>query len=359
MKAIYAAGINHDDPLSALGIGERPAPSARPNWTSVDVRAVSVNHHDLWSLQGVGLSEKQTPMILGTDAAGILREDIGSGMGARGADGARGPLLRAGDEVVLYTLIGGNGPDSAGVGPGERRTILSEKYSGTMAEQASVPAANVFRKPANLSMAEAAALGTSWLTAYSMLFSAAGVKPGDTVLIQGAGGGVAAAAIQLAHAAGLEAFVTSRDAGKRDRALELGADAVFESGARLPKKVDAVIESVGAATWSHSVKSVRPGGTIAICGATSGDQPDAELTRIFFQDVRVQGVTMGSRDDFARLLRFVEHSNLHPVIADTYRWDVNEDVQGASEIDSAAPVRAAFSEVLAGNQFGKVVIELA
>jgi NADPH:quinone reductase-like Zn-dependent oxidoreductase len=343
MKAIYAAGINYDDPLSVLSVGELPGASStpRPGWTSIDVRAVSVNHHDLWSLQGVGLSAEQTPMVLGTDAAGILRENIGSGRSA----------LHAGDEVVLYTLIGGHGGDSAGVGPNERRTILSEKYAGTMGEQASVPAANVFAKPANLSMVEAAALGTSWLTAYSMLFSAAQVKPGDTVLVQGAGGGVATAAIQLAHAAGLEVFVASRSEAKRNRALALGADVAVEAGARLPKKVDAVIESVGSATWSHSVKSVRPGGTIAICGATSGDQPGAELTRIFFQDLRVQGVTMGSRDDFARLLRFVEHSDLHPVIAATHAWDTaGED---------SAPVRAAFSEVLAGDQFGKVVIEFS
>ena len=108
------------------------------------------------------------------------------------------------------------------------------------------------------------------------------------------------AAIQLAHAAGLEVFVTSRDADKRSKALKLGANAALEIGARLPRKVDAVIESVGAATWSHSMKSVRPGGTIAICGATTGDQPGAELTRLFFQDIRVQGCTMGSREDFAR-----------------------------------------------------------
>lgn len=181
-----------------------------------------------------------------------------------------------------------------------------------MAETTQVPSANVFAKPANLTLDEAAALGTSWLTAYSLLFTSANVKPGDTVLVQGAGGGVSTAAIQLAHAAGLEVFVTSRSEEKRDRAIAIGADAAFETGARLPHKVDAVIESVGAATWSHSVKSVRPGGTIAICGATTGDQPGAELTRIFFQDIRVQGNTMGSRDDFARLLKFVEHADLHP-----------------------------------------------
>ncbi|KAB7791141.1 zinc-binding dehydrogenase [Bifidobacterium leontopitheci] len=329
MKAVYAANINPTDPLSALAVGERPEPQPRQFWSTVGVKAATVNHHDLWSLKGVGLPAEATPMILGTDAAGVLEEDVPA---ARGG-------LRAGSEVVLYTVVGADG---SGVAPGERRSILSERYQGTMAERVQVPSANVFAKPANLDFAEAAALGTSWLTAYSLLFRAADVRPGDTVLVQGAGGGVSTAAIQLAHAAGLEVFVTSRSAGKRGRALELGADAVFESGARLPRKVDAVVESVGAATWAHSVRSVRPGGTIAVCGATSGDQPGAELTRVFFQDIRVQGNTMGSREDFARLLRFVEHADLHPAIDSTFHG-----------LD-AAP--AAFARLLGGDVFGKVAL---
>ena len=330
MKAVYASAVNHDDPLSVLAVGDQPEPQSRPFWSTVSVRAVTVNHHDVWSLQGVGLSAEQTPMILGTDAVGILDEDI---------PGKHG--LKAGREVVLYTFVG---TDGAGVAPGERRTILSEKYPGTMAEKTAVPSANVFAKPSNLTEIEAAALGTSWLTAYSLLFDAAGVKPGDSVLIQGAGGGVSTAAIQLAQAAGLEVFVTSREADKRVKALKLGAHAAFEIGARLPSKVDAVIESVGAATWSHSMKSVRPGGTIAICGATTGDQPGAELTRLFFQDIRVQGSTMGSREDFVRLLRFVERANLHPAIDSVF-----------SGLDAAPE---AFAKMIEGNVFGKIAIEL-
>ena len=330
MKAVYASAVNHDDPLSVLAVGDQPEPQSRPFWSTVSVRAVTVNHHDVWSLQGVGLSAEQTPMILGTDAVGILDEDI---------PGKHG--LKAGREVVLYTFVG---TDGAGVAPGARRTILSEKYPGTMAEKTAVPSANVFAKPSNLTEIEAAALGTSWLTAYSLLFDAAGVKPGDSVLIQGAGGGVSTAAIQLAQAAGLEVFVTSREADKRAKALKLGAHAAFEICARLPSKVDAVIESVGAATWSHSMKSVRPGGTIAICGATTGDQPGAELTRLFFQDIRVQGSTMGSREDFARLLRFVERANLHPAIDSVF-----------SGLDAAPE---AFAKMIEGNVFGKIAIEL-
>lgn len=330
MKAVTATTTNPNNPLTALAVGDMPEPTPRDGWSRVAVKAVTVNHHDLWSLKGVGLSAAQCPMILGTDAAGVLQEDID----AKGAP-------KAGDEVVLFTLIGSDG---AGVGPGERRSILSERYPGTMAEFTAVPSANVFAKPANLTMGEAAALGTSWLTAYSLLFDAAGVLPGDSVLIQGAGGGVSTAAIQLAHAAGLEVIVTSRSQDKRDKALALGADLALEAGARMPRKVDAVIESVGAATWSHSVKSVRPGGTIAICGATTGDQPGAELTRIFFQEIRVQGVTMGSRANFARLLRFVEHADLHPAIGATFHG-----------LDAAPD---AFARVAEGDLFGKAVIEL-
>ncbi|KAB8291467.1 zinc-binding dehydrogenase [Bifidobacterium avesanii] len=330
MQAVYAAGVNHDDPLGVLEVGERPEPQARPYWSTVTVKAATLNHHDLWSLMGVGLAAEQTPMILGTDAAGTLDEDI---------PGRHG--LKAGSEVVLYTFVG---TDGAGVAPGERRSILSEKYPGTLAERTSVPSANVFAKPGNLDFGEAAALGTSWLTAYSLVFRAANVLPGDSILIQGAGGGVSTAAVQLAHAAGLEVFVTSRSEAKRAKALRLGADAAFEPGARLPRKVDAVVDSVGAATWGHSVRSVRPGGVIATCGATTGDQPGAELTRVFFQDIRVQGVTMGGREDFARLLRFVEHNDIHPAID--------------SRLSGLAQAPAGFAKLDAGDVFGKVVVEL-
>lgn len=333
MQAVYAASVNASDPLAALEVGDVPPMELPAGWARIAVHATTVNHHDIWSLKGVGLSAAQTPMILGTDVCGVLPEDPVGDTG-----------LHAGSEVVAYTVVGSDG---AGVLPGERRSILSERYPGTMATTTQVPAANLFAKPANLSAEEAAALGTSWLTAYSMLFSrehGAQVQPGDSVLIQGAGGGVSTAATMLAHAAGLEVFVTSRSDAKRSRAAALGAHATFEPGARLPHKVDAVLDSVGSATWSHSIKSVRPGGTVVTCGATSGDQPGAELTRVFFQDIRIQGNTMGSREDFARLLRFVEHADLHPPIDAVYAAD---------------DARAAFGRVIAGDVFGKVALTFA
>ncbi|NJP47837.1 zinc-binding dehydrogenase [Actinacidiphila epipremni] len=318
MYAVYAARIDREQPLRGLESGERPAPGRRAGWSVVEVRAASLNHHDLWSLRGVGLGEESLPMILGCDAAGVDED---------------------GNEVVLHSVIGQTGH---GVGPRERRSLLSEKYQGTLAERVTVPTWNLLPKPAGLSFEEAACLPTAWLTAYRMLFTNAGVRPGDAVLVQGAGGGVATAAIVLARAAGLRVYATSRDEGKRRRALELGAHAVVEPGGRLPERVDAVIETVGAATWSHSVKSLRPGGTLVISGATSGPNPPAaELNRIFFLELKVVGSTMGDKDELADLLSFCELTGVRPVI------------------DSVLPMdraREGFERLERGEVFGKVVL---
>ncbi|MFD7893457.1 zinc-binding dehydrogenase [Streptomyces sp. NPDC059568] len=318
MFAAYAARTDFNDPLSALELGERPAPEVRPGWTTVTVKAASLNHHDLWSLRGVGLPAERLPMILGCDAAG-LDED--------------------GNEVVVHSVIGQTGH---GVGPRETGSILTEHYQGTFAEQVTVPVWNVLPKPAGLTFEEAACLPTAWLTAYRMLFTNAGVRPGDSVLVQGAGGGVATAAIALGSAAGLRVYATSRDAAKRARAVGLGALEAFEPGARLPHRVDAVIETVGAATWSHSVKCLRRGGTLVISGATSGDRPaHAELTRIFFLELKVVGSTMGTKDELEDLLAFCATKGVRPVI------------DAVLPLDRA---REGFERMAAGDLFGKVVL---
>ncbi|MCX4829288.1 MULTISPECIES: zinc-binding dehydrogenase [unclassified Streptomyces] len=320
MFAAYAARIDRDQPLNGLELGERPAPENRPGWTTVNVKAASLNHHDLWSLRGVGLGEESLPMILGCDAAGIDSE---------------------GNEVVLHSVIGQTG---YGVGPREKRSILTEKYQGTFAEQVTVPEWNVLRKPRELSFEEAACLPTAWLTAYRMLFTNAGVRPGDSVLVQGAGGGVATAAIVLGKAAGLRVFATSRDEAKRKRALELGAEEAVETGARLSQRVDAVIETVGAATWSHSVKSLKPGGTLVISGATSGPNPPAaELNRIFFLELKVVGSTMGSKDELEDLLSFCAATGVRPVIDEVLPLD---------------RAREGFQKMAGGELFGKVVLSV-
>jgi NADPH:quinone reductase-like Zn-dependent oxidoreductase len=292
----------------------------------VEVRAAALNHHELWSLRGVGLSARQLPMVLGTDAAGVVVE---------GQDDGPAP---AGSEVVVYPVIGATGH---GVGPAERRSLPSEHYPGTLAERVAVPTWNLVPKPAELSFAEAACLPTAWLTAYRMLFTNAAAQPGSTVLVQGASGGVATALLALGRGAGYRMWATARTEAKRARALEVGAEAVFEPGTRLPEKVDAVMETIGAATWSHSIRSLRPGGTIVISGATSGPNPPADLTRVFFLQLRVVGSTMGTRDELERLVRFCETTGVRPII------------------DSVLPLadaRAGFERLAAGDQFGKIVL---
>lgn len=314
MIAAYAARFSPDDPLAALEVGEQPAPQARDGWTVVDVRAAALNHHDLWSLRGVGLRADQLPMILGTDAAGVTSD---------------------GREVVVHGVVGGV------PGQDEPRSLLSEKHPGTLAEQVAVPTWNLVDKPAALSFVEAACLPTAWLTAYRMLFTTGRATPGQRVLVQGAGGGLATAAVVLGAAAGLDVVVTSRSAERREQALALGATAAVETGARVPR-VDLVLESVGRATWSHSVRSVRPGGTIVVAGATSGDAEAAELQRIFFQEIAVLGTTMGSRDDLRHLLAFLARTGVRPLVDSTFPLTRAADALG---------------RLAAGDQFGKIVLE--
>ena len=283
------------------------------------LRAASLNHHDLWSLQGVGLPADRLPMVLGCDGAGIDEQ---------------------GNEVVVHAVI--SDPDFRGdetLDP--KRSLLSEVYDGTLADLVSVPRRNLVPKPAQLSFEEAACLPTAWLTAYRMLFTQAAARPGQTVLVQGAGGGVATALVAIGRAAGLRMWVTSRDAGKRERAVELGAEQAFESGARLPERVDAVMETVGEPTWDHSLKSLTQGGTLVVTGATGGHRAVTDLRRVFFLQQRIVGSTMGTRDELGRLVRLMAETGLRPVI------------------DSVLPLedaRTAFRRLQDGDVFGKVVL---
>ena len=292
MLAAYAESLDADDPVAALAVGERPEPEVPAGWATVSVRATALNHHDLWSLRGVGLRPEQLPMILGCDAAGVDDD---------------------GNPVVVHAVI--SDPDWRGdetLDP--QRSLLSERYQGTFAEKVAVPRRNLVPKPPALSFEEAACLPTAWLTAYRMLFTQAQVAPGSTVLVQGAGGGVATALVTLAAAAGVRVWVTSRSPDRASRALELGAEQVFETGARLPERVDAVLETVGAPTWSHSLRALRPGGTLVVAGATAGSAAETELRRVFFLQLRVLGSTMGTRDELIRLLAFCERTGVRPLI---------------------------------------------
>jgi len=318
MLAAFVSKPAPKDTLSVLEIGDRPEPEVPDGWTTVQVKAASLNHHDLFSLRGVGLPEERMPMILGTDAAGIDED---------------------GNEVVVHSVIASPGwTGDETLDP--KRSLFSEVHQGTMAERVAVPRRNLLPKPAELSFAEAACLPTAWLTAYRMLFVKSGLRPGSTVLVQGASGGVATALIELGRNAGFRMWVTGRSEEKRAAALRLGADQAFETGARLPERVDGVMETVGEATWAHSVKSLRPGGVIVTSGATTGFSPGAELNRIFFTQLSVIGSTMGTRDELEDLIAMCQVTGLRPKI------DVELPL---------AEARDGFERMLEGRTAGKIV----
>ncbi|MFD1536070.1 zinc-binding dehydrogenase [Nonomuraea guangzhouensis] len=315
MFAVTATQTDPDNPLAGLTLGEHPEPQVPDGWTTVTVRATALNHHDLWTLKGVGIRQDRLPIVLGCDAAGV------------DADG---------NEVIVHAVIGSGADETLD----PKRSLLSEVHDGTFAERVAVPRRNLVPKPAALTFEEAACLPTAWLTAYRMLFDKAGLEPGSTVLVQGAGGGVATALIALGRAGGYRVWATSRSAAKREQAVKLGADQVFEPGARLPERVDAVMETVGQATWDHSLKSLKPGGRIVVCGATSGAVPPADLNRVFFLQLSVIGSTMGTRDQLQRLAVFLEQTGLRPVIDRTM---------------PLSDARDGFAALADGDIFGKIV----
>jgi NADPH:quinone reductase-like Zn-dependent oxidoreductase len=318
MFAITAAAAHPDDPLAGLVAGEHPEPAPPDGWEIVTVRAAALNHHDLWTLRGVGISPDRLPIVLGCDAAGVTDD---------------------GREVVVHAVI--TDDPSGDETLSSSFSILSERHDGTLAERVAVPARNLVPKPTSLSFEQAACLPTAWLTAYRMLFTRGELRPGQRVLVQGAGGGVATAAILLARAAGVHVTVTSRDTTKLERALELGAHAAVVTGDRLPARVDAVLETVGEATWSHSLRALEPGGVVVVSGATSGPNPPADLSRVFFRQLRVVGSTMGTRAELERLVRMLDATGTRPVIDDVLSLD-----------DAAAGLQ----RMLDGELFGKLVV---
>ena len=316
MFAVYASHPSPQDPFAALVVGERPDPTPAEGWVKIQVQAASINHHDLWTLRGVGIAADAFPMILGCDAAGVDED---------------------GRDVVVHSVIGSGADETLD----PARTLLSERHQGTFADYVVVPARNVLPRPAGISAAEAACLPTAWLTAYRMLVTRGRMQQGETILVQGVGGGVSTALIMLGRALGLRVWATTRDEAKGERALAVGADAVFASGARLPERVEAVMETVGAATWEHSIKSLVPGGRIVISGATTGPNPPADLTRIFFKQLSVIGSTMGTRDELAALMDLCLTTGLRPLI---------------DEVLPMTSAPQALARVAAGDVFGKVVL---
>lgn len=319
MYAVVAERAVPGDPLSGLRTGPWPEPSRPDGWVLVSVRAAALNHHDLWTLRGVALVPGQLPVVLGSDAAGVDEE---------------------GNEVIVYPVIGdplaGGGDET--LDPASQ--FLSVQQPGTLAERVAVPRQCLVPKPPELTFAEAACLPGAWLTAYRMLFEKSGLQPGSTVLVQGASGGVGTALVSLGRAAGYRVWAVSRSEHKRRRLADLGAEVVVAPGERLPHKVDAVLDTVGEATWSHSLKALRRGGRLVISGATSGDAPPADLGRIFANQLSVVGTTMGTAAQLARLAAFCVRTGVRPVIDRTL--PLTEAARGLAALE-------------AGEVFGKVV----
>ncbi|RZU77951.1 NADPH:quinone reductase-like Zn-dependent oxidoreductase [Micromonospora kangleipakensis] len=314
MRAAYASSFDADNPLAALSVGDRPEPvHPQEDWVTVQVRASSLNHHDLWSLRGVGLGPDQLPMILGCDAVGTDPD---------------------GNEVVIYPVVPTPG-DPRGI------SILSEHFPGTFAERVAVPRMNLLPLPTGLAATDAACLPTAWLTAWRMLTTKGRVDEGESVLVQGAGGGVATAAVALGVALGKRVYATSRDAAKRERITELGATAV-EPGTRLPERVDVVIETVGAATFDHSLKSAAPMARIVVSGATAGHEPKVNLRRVFAMQLEILGTSMGTPAELTELLAFCAENEVRPVVDSVVPFNRIED---------------AFARLASGDVFGKVVID--
>ncbi|WP_436526687.1 zinc-binding dehydrogenase [Actinoplanes sp. HUAS TT8] len=312
MRAAYASSLQPDAPLSGLTIGELPF-HVPDGWVPIEVRASSLNQHDIWSLRGVGLPADRLPMILGCDAAGVTPD---------------------GTPVLVYPVVQDKA-DPRGY------SLFSERYPGTLADRVAAPPENLIPIPDGVSFAEAACLPTAWLTAYHMLVTRGRSAEASAVLVQGAGGGVSTAAVAIALALGKRVYATSRDQSKRDRIAELGAIAL-EPGARLPERVDVVIESVGEPTFEHSLKCAAPGARIVVCGATAGHQARVDLRRVFAMQLEILGSSMGTPAELAQLLQMCATAQLHPVIDSTY---------------SFAAIPEAFAHLSSGQIFGKLVIE--
>jgi NADPH:quinone reductase-like Zn-dependent oxidoreductase len=324
VRAAVAIRSDERDPLAGLVLQDGwPTPEPGPGQVRIRVAATTVNMHDLWTLRGVGVRPDSFPKILGCDIVGWDPD---------------------GREVMVTGAFGdldaGDGDETLD----PKRALISEVLPGSFGEHTVVPARNVIPKPAWLTFHQAACLNVAWSTTYRLLFTRGRAQPGERILIQGAGGGVATAALSMARAAGLHVTVTSRSEAKRQRALELGAHQALPTGQRLAEPVDIVVETVGAATFKHSLRSLRPGGRIVTAGATTGSDLALELPRIFYQQLSIIGSTSATRAETLRMLRFMEAARLRPVIDSVYPFEQLHD---------------AFRRTQEPDLFGNVVVELA
>lgn len=302
------------------------------------MRASSINHLDLWLAHGA--QRVQPPRVIAADGAGVVQASTVDRWGP-------------GDEVVVYPVFCCWECEWCRRGENVRCVrfgVIGEHTDGTACELFQVDARNVYARPKDLTWDEAAAFPLAFLTAWRMLTTRARLQPGEKVLVVGAGGGVATAAIQIAIHLGARVLATSRSEAKRKRAVELGAEAAFDSsdfGGAVREAsgggVDVVVESVGPATLNESMRSVAPAGRIVICGSTSGVRAEIGMPRLFWGQLDVLGSTMGNASEFEAVLRAVD-DGLRPVVDRVYPLD---------------EVQAALTRLDAAEQFGKVVISIS
>lgn len=342
MKAAFITGHGGNE---VVQIGPRPLPARAPGQVRVRMHAATINQVDLYMRNsGAGITHR-LPQVMGLDGAGTVE-----------ACDADDPLLRPGQEVVIHPGLACGRCEFCRRGEDvlcTRIQYLGEHRDGTFAEVIDVPATQVFPKPAHLGWAEAAALGVNHLTAWRMLFSKARLQPWETVLVFGIGGGVSLAGLQLAKAIGARVIVTSRDDAKLERARALGADHGINGKTQDVARqvlaltggrgVDVVFENVGEAVWPSALKSLVRGGRLVTCGATTGDQPGADLRRIFIRQLQIMGSTLGTLGEFSDLLGFVGRTGMRPVIDSEYPLD---------------EVHAALTRLESGAQFGKVALRI-
>lgn len=330
-----AVVLTETGPPEVLRPGTAPDPSAGPGEVVVALRAAALNRRDVFVRRGVAPSP--LPVIPGSDGAGVVHQ-VGAGVAG----------VAPGDEVVVLPSLGWGGGEEA---PAAGFRILGGPDDGTYAELVRLPAENVLPRPARLSWEQAAAIPLAGLTAYRALVTRARVRPGETVLLLGIGGGVATIALHIARAAGCRVIVTSSSHEKLARARELGAAAgVLYTEEGWPRAVreasgggvDVVLDSVGS-TWADSIACVRPGGRVVVFGGTGGGKAQLAVRPVTMGQVSLLGTTMGSPRDFARLLRLVEHTDWAPVI---------------DSVRPLADVAAAHAREEAGEHFGKLVLSI-
>jgi NADPH:quinone reductase-like Zn-dependent oxidoreductase len=330
----------YEEPVGPAGvrIRERPKTEAAPGTVAVAIQAASLNHLDLWLAHGA--QRVTPPRVLAADGAGVV---------ASSGD----PAWRPGDEVVIFPTLCCWECEWCRAGQNIRCArfgILGEHSDGTACELIHVDARNLFHKPAELTWEEAAAFPLTFLTAWRMLTTRAQLRPDETVLVVGAGAGVAVAAIRIAKHLGARVLATSRSEAKRQRALEIGADAVFDSSGfskavrqATGDGVDVVFEHVGPATLEESARSLAMGGRIVFCGSTSGVKAEINMPRLFFRQAGLLGSTMGNASEFEAVLKAIGNG-IRPVVDSVY---------------PLAEVQAALTRLDAAEQFGKVVLSVA